>query len=229
MRDIAYPPGHSELVEQLQAPNVIGIQFLSQEPARRIAPPPSLPAEQVGFSNVILDPDGRVRRHLLFNRQDDQVYLAFSLQLALHYLAAEDIAPTLSPTDDYQLGETPLPRLPPTAGGYQTIDVPNYQVLLDYRAPEQVARTVSLAQVLADEVPTDWIQDRIVLIGPELPSVKDSFFTPYSGAFVNQREMPGLRLQAQMLSQLLDVALLGRSPLASGRIGWKPFGSWLGP
>ncbi len=213
VRDVAYPPGHQEFVTQLQAPNLVGIHFLSDDPQRRIAPPPSLPLEQVGFSNVAVDPDGRVRRQLLFSAQADEVYPSFSLQLVLPYLEDQGLIPELTPSGDYQLGAAVLPRLRPNAGGYRTIAVPNYQILLDYRRPEPIAQTVSLGQVLAGEVPPAWIRDRIVLIGPDLPSVRDAFFTPYSSARSGRREMPGVVLQGQMVSQLLTIALEGRSPL----------------
>lgn len=87
--------------------------------------------------------------------------------------------------------------------------------MLDYRAPEAVARTVSFERVLADDVPAAWTRDRIVLIGPTLPSLKDAFFTPYTGTFANRREMPGVVLQAQMVSQVLEAALEGQSPRAA--------------
>lgn len=50
----------------------------------------------------------------------------YGLQVALHYLGCEGVVAELTPSGDYRLGSTMLRRLPPTAGGYQTIDTPNY-------------------------------------------------------------------------------------------------------
>lgn len=212
VRDVPNPPGYDELVTQIQQPNVISIHFLSLKAVDRIAPPPKAAPEQIGFSNVPLDPDGRVRRNLMFNADGEQVYPSFSLQLALQYLAYEGVAAQLTPEGDFQLGKTVLRRWRDTSGGYQTVDSQGYLILLDYRSSHSIARRISLSQLLAGQVDPDWVRGKIVLLGPTAPSLKDGFFTPYSGAIPEPQELPGVWLHSQMVSQLLDAALEGRSP-----------------
>jgi CHASE2 domain-containing sensor protein len=76
----------------------------------RIPPPLVLGSEQIGFNDVVIDPDGLIRRALLFQDDGEQVAYAFALRLALLYLAAEGIAlsqthptrPASFGTDDIQ-------------------------------------------------------------------------------------------------------------------------------
>ncbi|NES25672.1 MAG: CHASE2 domain-containing protein, partial [Symploca sp. SIO3E6] len=93
-RDFPVEPGHSELVTQLQQPNVITIQSintLTGTPA-----PPASPPEQIGFSTVTTDPDDVVRRNLLFAQNEAGTLYSFSLRLAMAYLKAQGISPQAS-------------------------------------------------------------------------------------------------------------------------------------
>jgi CHASE2 domain-containing sensor protein len=49
--------------------------------------------QQVGFNNVVVDADGKVRRSLLYWHVDGEAHKSFALQLALVYLKAEGITP----------------------------------------------------------------------------------------------------------------------------------------
>src|SRR5262245_21389666 len=70
-RDIEVPPGHEQLTTFLpQHPHIIMVSQLGGGTVNRIPPPPVLEgSEQVGFNDVMIDPDGIIRRGLLF--QDD--------------------------------------------------------------------------------------------------------------------------------------------------------------
>jgi class 3 adenylate cyclase len=103
------------------------------------------------------------------------------------------------------------------------LDNRGYQILLDYRARRQVAHTVSLSEVLNDQVPDSLIRDRIVLIGTTAPSSKDLFFTPHSPAEVEVARRPGVEIHAQMLSQFLSAAM-GERPLFTF---WSESQEWL--
>jgi adenylate cyclase len=147
-RDIPNPPGHTELVQQLQQDNVIAITFISANDMERVDPPPTVPEERIGFSNVSLDSDGRVRRFLLFASDGKKAFTSFSLQLALAYMKAQGIEPQVTPTNEYQLDNTVFTQIKHNSGGYQSIDDRGYQILLNYRSPQQVARTVTLTCLL---------------------------------------------------------------------------------
>lgn len=65
-RNLPVLPGHEQLKQVfLSTPNLIGIEKLVP-PA--VAPPPQVPQERIGFSDIVLDADGNARRGLLFGR-----------------------------------------------------------------------------------------------------------------------------------------------------------------
>ncbi|MEM9509628.1 MAG: EAL domain-containing protein, partial [Cyanobacteria bacterium P01_E01_bin.35] len=66
-----------------------------------------------------------------------------------------------------------------------------------------IARRVTLSEVLAGEVDPSLIKDKIVLIGNTAPSIKDILSTPYYQG--DQSFMPGVVAHAQMVSQILSV------------------------
>jgi adenylate cyclase len=235
-RALPKPPGREALLQAFEADNVIAITKLADQTHPAIPPPEGISPEQVGFNDVIVDGDGAIRRSLIMGTESTpdggfQVYFALSLRLALHYLRAIGIEPEASAADPetLQLGPTPFLRLQPGAGGYGRTDAGGYQVMLDYRHPLTPARQVTLSEVLANQVEPDWIEGKIVLIGPTAPSLKDLFYTPFTGAGVEEtHQMPGVVIHAQMVSQILDAATGRRSLLwtSTPLQEWSWIGLW---
>ncbi|MBW4654152.1 MAG: CHASE2 domain-containing protein [Kaiparowitsia implicata GSE-PSE-MK54-09C] len=211
LRDLPQEPGRPELLEQLAAENVIGILHLGDEGSNRVPPPPTMPAERLGFNDVVLDDDNVIRRNLLFATSDGEGLYAFSTRLALRYLMDEGIEPRASEqrADVVVLGDRPIPPLESTFGGYQTVDARGYQTLLHYPTA-QPAEMVSLSQVLAGELEADQVRDRIILIGTTAPSAKDLFYTPFTAGRADLHQMPGVMVHAAKTSQLLALALDGQ-------------------
>lgn len=215
-RDFPQPPGYDELYEQFQQPNIIGIEKKPNliDPVG-VAPPPIDP-QQIGFNDVILDPDTALRRSLLLMFEGEETYYSFAYRLASLYLAAEGIEAEYI-EDSYfgvALGQATFEPLRPHSGGYQTIQAAGYQLLLNYRAAfaEQVATTVSLGDVLEGKLQPEQVKDKIVLIGSTAPSSKDYFFTPFTKSREGGLDMAGVVGHAQMVSQLVSAAL-GDRPL----------------
>jgi len=208
-RDVPQEPGQAELRTQLASPRLITITKLGEEELDGVPAPETVPPERVGFNDIPVDADGIVRRNLLFASTPDTTYFSFALRLALAYLAAENITPEANPTDPnvMRLGQASFAPLLPNSGAYQSLDDRGYQVLLNYRASRDAARTVSFRQVLDDSLPPSWIENKIVLIGTTAPSGKDLFFTPYSAGELETARRPGVELHAQMTSQILSAAL----------------------
>ena len=220
-RDFYVPPGSNKLKEQLQQPNIIAIRnidILSGTPA-----PPDISPEQVGFNDFPLDPDGVVRRILLYAEGEDNFISSFALNVAVAYLQDYNIEPQASEENpDYlQLGKTTFIPLEPNNGGYHNIDSNGYQILFNYRNRNNVAQEVTISQVLKGEIELEQVKDKIVLIGTTATSLKDQFPTPYSRDNNNQaqnsssnqkiRKMSGVIIHAQIVSQLLDAATGERS------------------
>ncbi|WP_375513686.1 CHASE2 domain-containing protein [uncultured Nostoc sp.] len=176
-------------------------------------PPPEIPTTNLGFSDFIHDRDGVIRRHLLFMNQEATSLcpapFAFSLQLASLYLRPSGIEPKFTPEGNLQLGKTIFENLKSRTGGYQNIDANGGQILLNYRSPKQVAEQVKLTQFLSSPINPSAIKDKIVLIGVVAKGDSpDTWPTPYGVPLDEQ--MPGVIVQAQMVSQILSAVQDGR-------------------
>ncbi|MCU0525137.1 MAG: CHASE2 domain-containing protein [Elainella sp. Prado103] len=225
-RDLPQEPGHQALLQQLQAENVVAIMKLGNEQqVFDIPPPKGVPPERLGFNDFPIDPDGVVRRNLLYGTLAEQTFMSFGLRLATKYLAADQIKPLES--ESYpgvmQLDQTIFMPLEQNSGGYQRVDAAGYQILLNYRSPRQPAQQVSFLEVLQNRIAPDQVKDKVVLIGTTAPSGKDLFYTPFSSGSRGQYLMPGVVIHAQMVSQVLS-AVLDQQPL---RWWWADHLEWL--
>jgi diguanylate cyclase (GGDEF)-like protein/PAS domain S-box-containing protein len=215
-RDVRVGNGYSALQQIFQTtPNLIGIEKLEDSGSVGVRPPATLAKlNQVGFNNVIVDGDGRIRRMLLFSKPHGETHSSFALRLALLYLQTEAIKPQAAPsTPGYlQLKRSIFYPLRPNDGGYVGADTGGYQVLANLRHPASRFRTVSLNQVLTGHISPDLMRDRIVLIGSTAPSLKDFFYTSYSGnPGGTAQPILGVELHGHFISQIIGAALEGRS------------------
>lgn len=170
-RNIPQPPGNQALQKQLEAPNVIAIAKLDDVDMQAVSPPPGVPKERVGLCDVVIDPDGIVRRNLLFAATGKEQFYSFALRLSLSYLAPQNIRMKVD-RHSIQVGKTVFVPLETNSGGYQTIDAQGYQVLLKYHSAEQVAKQVTVTQVLRGQLNPSFVKDKIVLIGTTAPSAR---------------------------------------------------------
>ncbi|MEQ9234507.1 CHASE2 domain-containing protein [Coleofasciculus sp. E2-BRE-01] len=180
-----------------------------------VVPPPEVSGERQGFNNVVLDTDDILRRHLLAvsDASPCQNQYAFSIQVASHYLAAQGIEPHLNSDGYLQLGSTVFKTLDTNPGGYSTIKSSGHQILLNYRATNQIAEKITLIDVLNGQLNPEQVKNRIVLIGTTAPSFNDHrWLTPYSKGQGTVQTMTGIEIQAQMVSQILS-AVLDQQPL----------------
>ncbi|MBF2029770.1 MAG: adenylate/guanylate cyclase domain-containing protein [Oscillatoriales cyanobacterium C42_A2020_001] len=218
-RDFPVEPGHSELVNLFKTtPNLIGIENRGGIKNVPVAPPPVLKQlNQVASNDVVQDGDGKVRRVILFIGEDAQETLG--LRLARLYLEKQNILAEADPATDYlKFKQAVFPKFQANDGAYIKADDGEYQILLNYRGPANSFQTVSLMEVLNGNIPANLMRDRIVLIGPTATSIKDFFYTPYSGNSITTPEtMAGVEIQANLASQILSSTLDGRT----GIQGWQ--------
>jgi len=226
LRDVPFGDGRKELTKVLQkSDRIIGVCLVTDGSPDNPGspPPPGMPENRVGFADFDIDPGGILRRSLLFMKppkiegnssvdkhlcnDNSQILYSFNLQLALRYLQGQKIYPHLGPDQSLWLGKTQLKRLQSNDGGYTNADARGYQILINYRSRRQVANQVSISDVLEGKVDPHLVKDKIVLIGYTTETVKDFFYTPYSGQQQNKQFMPGIVAHAQVVSQILSTVL----------------------
>ena len=188
-----------------------------------------IPAAQVGFSDLVVDPGGILRRSLIAasppildtavgdhpcNTPDEPLF-SLSARLAFYYFLSQGLEIGAEDNGEIRVDAVTFSRLEDQMGGYQRADTEGYQILLNYLAAEAAIPQVSLTEVLSGEVPPEMIRDRIVLIGTTTPEAKDAFYTPFSGGQRDSQQMPGVIVHAQATSQLLSAVLNGRTLLWS--------------
>ena len=212
-RDLPVQPGHDELLSTYRTlPRLVGIEQIKDKTSPGVPAPSALnPKTQVGFNNLVFDLDGKVRRGLLYWTVDGKGYRSFALSLALLYLQSEKISPQTALDDrrSLQLGKAVFRRFAAHDGGYAQVDDGGYQFLANLRGGANHFRQVSMSDVLEGRVPPEQLRDRIVLVGSTAISLKDFFYTSYSGELSRDftpQQMPGVELQAHLISQIISAA-----------------------
>ncbi len=209
-------------------------------------PPPELSSQNLGFSDIVVDSDHVVRRHLLSLTHSPSspctAPYALSVQLALHYLYTKGIELQFTRDDAWQLGKLTFKPIEAHTGGYQGVDAFGHQILLNYRSspsPEAIpsvgfanAPSMTLQQVLTGKLNANAVKDKIVIIGTTAETFGDYWLTPYTTPQGTLQAIPGVFLQAQMVSQLLSAALDGKPLLWTwplwGEVIWVWGWSFLG-
>ena len=192
-------------------------------------------------NDFVVKQDQILRRHLVFLEEVpgfDCSGVTFSAAVAERYLDAQGIAiATDEEEQTFIIGNTSLPRIQTeqnTFGGYHNLDTHGIQTLLNYRIvagstgcynvngrpiKETPADCMSVSDFLAyDSATLDKdIRGRIILIGTTDPDYipEDSWLTPYTRTPILKDQVPGVFLQAQMVSQLISAGIDNRSFLTS--------------
>lgn len=215
-RDVPVGEGYAELEQVFKTtPNLIGIEkSVGDRLTKGIAAPPALKAlGQVAANDVIVDPDGRLRRAFLYPTTSEgaETLPSLGLAIAFAYLQDKGIQPQASQSGYLQLGKTVFKPLEKDDGGYVHTDAGGYQVLMNYHGSSQKFRQVSLEDVLEERIPANTMRDRIVLIGAQATSLNDIFYTPYSSNFITSpTQMSGVEFQANIIKLILGAVLEDR-------------------
>ncbi|KYC35308.1 molecular chaperone TorD [Scytonema hofmannii PCC 7110] len=221
-RDLPVEPGHRDLVNLFKSTsNLYGIEKAVGSTINTVAPPPSLSQERVGFADQVLDADSKVRRALLsVSLSDKDVRYSLALKLAQHYLKVERITPEMIDSDpqrqQMRWGQAVFDRFEGNHGSYVRADSGGYQILLNFRGIQDNFITLSLTDILKNQIPSNSLRDRLVLIGSTAESLKDFFHTPYSNdLFGSPQPMAGVVVHANIISQIISTVLDGRPLLRS--------------
>jgi CHASE2 domain-containing sensor protein len=226
-RNLPVEPGHAEFREALsEIPQLVGTEVaLNFDPSLNVKPPPGLPLERVGFADVMVDDDGKLRRVILASPNwEGKVKYSLALRLAQIHLASRGVEfkHGRRSSEPLRFGTVQLPRFRSNAGSYIRADANGNQLILNFCASGEIPRVVMLRDVLQNRVPADWIRDHVVVIGMTASSVKDIFFTGALRETVlaqkTRLQMPtnqmmyGIEAQAQTVNQIVN-AVLHQQPL----------------
>lgn len=177
---------------------------------------PGTPPGRQAYNDLLIDPDGTVRRDLVHVRGQPANTVALPLRL-LETWRRQAISPL---RERLERNPASLPPLDPEAGGYTDLDADGLQRLLGFHQPDSL-RSWNLRTLLAGQVPPEQLRGTIVLIGARAPSLRDQFMVPlgrhpWSG---QPRLMAGVDLHAQRLASLLADEQ-GRRPGLRAAPGW---------
>jgi len=220
-RNLPVGEGREALAAVARDPRVA---FVFQLPGASQAgvPPPEFGegAGQRVLSDVVVDPDGVVRRGLVYMWDDaGEAHPSLAWWLALAYLGGEPepLRPGPGWTGGEErsaiaLGEGEVWRFRQDDGGYVDADDGDYQLLLDYARGTRPFRAVSFSDVMDGAVDPGTIRDAVVILGTAAPSVKDDFVTPLGPPEEGPPVTKGVEVHAQIVDQLLRTAFLGATP-----------------
>lgn len=168
--------------------------------AENIRAIPGTPPQRWGFNDLVVDPDGVVRRDLVHVSGQDEGTVSFPLRLVEVAYGTDRLRREL------ETGRAPGPWLEPGSGGYDRLDAAGYQQMLVFRKPGSFS-TWSLRDVMAPRrIPAADLRGRIVLIGSTAPSLRDLFEVPHTHftTGISQPRTAGVELHAQRLASLID-------------------------
>ncbi|MGB6015823.1 MAG: CHASE2 domain-containing protein, partial [Nodosilinea sp.] len=121
-RSTLRPPGSTDLIEALAAPNLVAIMNVgSTQGQGEVPPPPTVEPERVGFNDFPTDSDGVIRRNLVFVRSPEGGYYSFALRVIMAYqgYASEALR---AEENHLILGDRAIRVLSTRDGGYPRVD-----------------------------------------------------------------------------------------------------------
>ena len=220
LHDFPYSPTLSKQIAQQD--NFIAVCRVGNEQSalEPIAPPPGIDPPNMGFSNLPIDRDLVIRRHIVGMAVEGrcQNSLALATNMAFRYLdyvapqeLNQDFYPSQMVDDRWQVGDFTFPRLNSRSGAYRLPDSENraYQILINYR--DRAPQTVSLREIL-EETDTSqleqWLASKMIFIGVK-DNNKDNKFIPHHNG-QKKAVAPGVLVHAQATSQIVSAVLDGR-------------------
>jgi len=219
-RDLPVPPGEERFERHLEEEPRSVFVFKHGDPGSGGIPGRATleGSGRLGFSDLLLDPDGRVRRGLLFlDRDDGGSDYAFSLQLALAELARQGIHPQPDPVHEewLRLGTTSIPYFEANDGGYTKVDDQGYQVLHDYHQSSGDFEAIAFSDALGRKLLPGSLSDRIVLVGASAESLNDFAMLPDGIKRGGSKEqvVTGVWVHASFLDQILRYGFGESRPL----------------
>ncbi|MGF1487677.1 MAG: CHASE2 domain-containing protein [Prochloraceae cyanobacterium] len=194
--------------------NLVGVGKLGGDKSTTILPHYTLLKNKRGTaSDVVVDPDGFLRRGLLLTLTQTEEYPEgvvpnLSYYLASYYLLTEGIK--YRHGDNYSMiyGETVLERFETNDGSYVNANDAGTQSIINWRTPPANWNIISLFDVLEGKISEELFKDKIVLIGSVQKSSNDIFDIPYYREFFDSPDtLYGVLVHANVTSQIISAVL----------------------
>lgn len=162
-----------------------------------------------GLANIDEDPDGFIRRYLLFQVHNERRYYPLSLYAYLLLQNDPDITSKITDYgDEFEIGDLRIPKRD------------FFNMLINFRGPAKSFPTYSYTDIIDDakfKLPKEdddtdvfelhklggTFKDKIVFIGASAEELQDTNFTPFFGSGGVKTKMPGVEVHANALSTLL--------------------------
>jgi adenylate cyclase len=151
----------------------------------------------LGHINMIPDKDGVLRWEPMIVEYGGYLYPSLDLQTAAVYLAIPHEKLVVHAAQGVQLGSK---RFVPTDKYGRT--------LIYYYGPPNTFKHFSVADVIEDRVPTEFLNEKIVLVGATALGIYDLRVTPFSGV------MAGVEKHANVIASIIENRFLKRAPIA---------------
>ncbi|PZO11835.1 MAG: sensor protein Chase2 [Leptolyngbya foveolarum] len=221
--------------------NLVGICKIPDEKVdpEGILPSPEIAAadrRRVAANDFVESEDNVLRRQLVYLEPVPGFACpgdTFATVVASRYLeAAGNVAVTQDEKGRLYLGKSLFYTIGGSQrsfGGFHDLNVGGTQTLLNYRIAQEAtgcgefketpADCITVSDFLNADISTlkESVAGRIVLIGTTDPAYRgeDSWLTPYTQARSVMKQVPGVFLQAQMVSAMVSAGLDGRRFLTS--------------
>ena len=202
-RDRPLPPGSQDLADLLaQHPEIFWVFKLPDGDGPGVAPPAVLAGgPRAVLADVVTDTGGVVRRGLLAATEARTRRNVRTLGTAL---AETYTAQGLRASgDDVALGDGRVVLVTERFGPYAQVDAAGYQTLLDFHGGRDRFGRMSLGDLMQDDAAASSVRGRVVLVGTDAPSVKDSFPTPLGPGRHGAGPLSGIALHAHLADQLI--------------------------
>jgi len=193
-RDIGVGDSHADLRQlSMSNPRLVSV-FSDVDGIKAIR---GTPANRQAYNDLLVDPDGVVRRDLLFVRGMGSAMVPLPLRMLEVGRGGRSLREAL------ERDPTWIHPLQANSGGYQGLDHGGVQRMLAFHRRGSFP-TWSLRALLAGEVPERSLRGSLVLIGSEAPSLRDGFRVPFAGPHPGQSlRMAGVELHAHRLAALI--------------------------
>jgi class 3 adenylate cyclase len=167
------------------------------------------------LSDIVQDPDGIVRRGLLYASDGKNEYEALGMALARNYLWYDrKIVPEAGPTPgSLKLGKAVIEPLNTARGPYLRVDTGGFQTLLNFHGGASPFQTESYGSVMASEAAKPLVEGRAIIVASGAESVEKKLYTPFNTGLTRAPRIWGFDVHAQIANQLISQALDGTRAL----------------